>query len=109
MAEFQEFSRATLFTPAALWKVAEESVIAAGTALAGVTPNVWTPLNRYIPDKHSLRKYYNLLRDILARRGWQVDLLSAPPIPFDKVATSNFFDMVSAVDALLHAQAPGEE
>jgi hypothetical protein len=107
MGQFRHFEFAAVLAPPNVWKIAEESVLAAATAIAGVTPSLPTPLDRYIPDANSLRKYYDRLQDILAVRGFDVNLAAPQPIQFAKIDKSNFFDMVLAIDTRLH-QSRGE-
>jgi hypothetical protein len=105
MGAFLAVRLAATVSPAEVWKVAEDSVLAAATSLAGITPSLPTPLNRYIPDDASLQRYYDILQGILSSKGWAINLAAPRPIEFDDVATSDFFDMTEAVDKRLHDSA----
>jgi hypothetical protein len=95
----------THYTPAEIWKIAEDSVLDAAKAVSGVRPSLLTPVNRYLSDKTGVIKYYGKLQDILRNEhGLLLDLLNDPLKSVDDTLAASFMDLVLALEARLKSQ-----
>jgi hypothetical protein len=88
-------------SPANIWNIAEQCVLAAGGSLVGQAPTVYAPLDHWISGEDGLVRYYDILQDNLVKHGFDIGINTNPPLSYADISGKDFLDMIRAVDLLM--------
>lgn len=97
MAEAMRIRLEAAVSPAHIWNIAVQCVLAAGGALTGQTPDPFAPLDHWILDEDGLVRYYGYLQNMLVAHGFNVGVDTDQPLGYDAIEDADFLVMIRAV------------